>query len=67
MAYTFKTNFANKSNYGGKRSTDNIKYIVIHYTGNDGDSDENNGKYFKNNILYYTYNYDKFCEIYLKK
>lgn len=24
-------------------------------------------EYFKNNILYYTYNYDKFCEIYLKK
>lgn len=23
-------------------------------------------EYFKNNILYYTYNYDKFCEIYLK-
>ena len=33
-----KEYIANKSNYGGKRSTSDIKYIVIHYTGNDGDS-----------------------------
>ena len=51
MAYTFKTSIANKKNYGGVRSISNIKYIVIHYTGNDGDTDENNGKYFKNNIV----------------
>ena len=51
MAYTLKTNIANKNNYGGKRSTSAIKYIVIHYTGNDGDSDESNAKYFKNNIV----------------
>ena len=51
MAYTFKTNIANKSNYGSKRSTVNIKYIVIHFTANDGDTDENNGKYFKNNVV----------------
>ena len=51
MAYEFKTKIANKANYGGKRSTDKIKYIVIHYTGNDGDTDENNGKYFANNIV----------------
>lgn len=44
-----KTNLANKSNYGGTRSLDNIKYIVVHYTANDGDTDENNGKYFHNN------------------
>lgn len=46
-----KTNIANRKNYGGVRSTNSIKYIVIHYTGNDGDTDENNGKYFKNNVL----------------
>ena len=51
MAYTFKKKTANKANYGGKRSTDKIKYIVIHYTGNDGDTDENNGKYFANNSV----------------
>lgn len=41
---------ANKKNYGGKR-TKAIKFIVIHYTGNDGDTDENNGKYFANNVV----------------
>lgn len=41
-----KTNLAHRSNYGNKRSTSSIKYIVLHYTANDGDSDENNGKYF---------------------
>lgn len=51
MSYIFKTNIANKSNYGGKRNTGNIKYLVYHYTSNDGDSDENNGKYFHSNIV----------------
>lgn len=46
-----KTALANKSNYGGSRSTANIKYLVIHYTANDGDTDENNGNYFKNNVV----------------
>lgn len=45
-----KTNLANKKNYGGKRKLSNIKYIVIHYTANDGDTDESNAKFFKNNI-----------------
>ena len=49
MSYVLKTNLANKENYGGRRDTAKIKYIVVHYTGNDGDTDENNGKYFKNN------------------
>ena len=51
MSYTLKTNLANKSNYGSKRDTSSIKYIVIHYTGNDGDTDESNATYFKNNIV----------------
>lgn len=42
-----KTNIADKSNYGSKRSVANIKYIVVHYTGNDGDTDEANANYFK--------------------
>lgn len=46
-----KTNLANKNNYGSIRSTSSIKYIVIHFTANDGDSDEGNGNYFKNNIV----------------
>ena len=46
-----KTDLANKNNYGGSRNTSIIKYIVVHYTGNDGDTDENNANYFKNNIV----------------
>ena len=51
MSYVFKTNIANRKNYGGERATNRIKYLVYHYTGNDGDSDENNGKYFHNNVV----------------
>lgn len=51
MAYTLKTKTSNKSNYGAKRSLDKIKYIVIHYTANDGDTDEGNGNYFANNVV----------------
>ena len=51
MAYAYKTKLANKANYGSKRTTDKIKYIVIHFTANDGDTDENNGKYFANNVV----------------
>ena len=40
-----KVNLCNPINYGGKRSQP-IKYIVIHYTGNDGDTDEANAAYF---------------------
>ena len=46
-----KTNLANRKNYGEQRSTSDIKYIVMHYTANDGDTDENNGTYFHNNIV----------------
>ena len=42
---------ANKHNYGSKRNTRVIKYIVIHYTANDGDTAKANGNYFKDNIL----------------
>lgn len=46
MAYALKTDLANKSNYGSKRALSLIKYLVIHYTANDGDTDEANGNYF---------------------
>ena len=49
MSYILKTNYADKSNYGSYRKVSTIKYIVIHYTSNDGDTDESNAKYFKNN------------------
>lgn len=48
---TIKEYLANRKNYGEKRSLSSIKYIVIHYTANDGDTDEGNGKYFYNNYI----------------
>lgn len=51
MAYTLKKNTANRKNYGSARATSKIKYIVIHYTANDGDTDEANAKYFRNNVV----------------
>lgn len=46
-----KINIADSKNYGGSRVLSAIKYIVIHYTANDGDSDEGNANYFKNNVV----------------
>ena len=46
-----KTNLANRKNYGSARPAADIKYIVIHYTGNDGDHDEGNANYFKNTVV----------------
>lgn len=40
-----KTNLCNPANYGGLRAGP-VQYIVIHYTGNDGDTDEANAAYF---------------------
>lgn len=37
-----------KENYGNYRALNTIKYIVIHYTANDGDSALSNAKYFAN-------------------
>lgn len=46
-----KTDIANSKNFGGLRDLSSIKYIVVHYTANDGDTDENNGNYFENNTI----------------
>ena len=51
MGYVMKEHLANKANYGSKRDLSKIKYLVIHYTSNDGDSDEANGNYFANNVV----------------
>lgn len=51
MSYIYKKRIANRKNYGSQRSTSQIKYIILHYTANDGDTDENNGIYFKRNIV----------------
>lgn len=51
MTPIMKENLANRKNYGSARGAHNISYIVIHYTGNDGDHDEGNANYFKNNVV----------------
>lgn len=51
MAFKLKTLISNRKNYGSKRSTSLIKYLVYHYTANDGDTDEANAKYFHNNVV----------------
>lgn len=38
---------AHRTNYGASRSVATIKYIVIHYTANDGDKAWNNANYFQ--------------------
>lgn len=39
---------AKSVSYGNKRDKKSIKYIVIHYTGNKGDTARNNALYFAN-------------------
>jgi N-acetylmuramoyl-L-alanine amidase CwlA len=51
MGYILKKLIANIKNFGLKRALSKIEYIVIHYTANDGDTDEANAKYFKNNVV----------------
>lgn len=51
MSYEIKKRLANRANYGSKRDISKIKYLVIHYTSNDGDSDEANANYFANNVV----------------
>lgn len=57
MAYKLKKRLAHRANYGPKRVLSRIKYIVIHYTANDGDSDEGNTNFFQNNIKYASAHY----------
>ncbi len=45
-----KQRLAHRSNYGNARNVNTIKFLVIHYTANDGDTDEGNANYFANNV-----------------
>lgn len=52
MSYKFKEIWCNKGNFTeSNRKSSEIDTLVIHYTGNDGDTAENNGNYFKNNVV----------------
>lgn len=42
---------ANSGNIGGLRTKDDIKYLVYHYTGNDGDTAIDNAKYYRDNVV----------------
>lgn len=46
MGLKFKYKKAKSVSYGGTRSLNSIKYIIIHYTGNNGDTALNNATYF---------------------
>lgn len=51
MSYTLKEQLANPGNYGGSRNASQIRYLVYHYTGNDGDKAANNAAYFHWNTV----------------
>lgn len=51
MSYKLKELLAAPGNYGSSRVASQIKYIVIHYTGNDGDSAKNNAAYYQKNVV----------------
>ena len=51
-----KQSLASKENYGGRKFGPN-RYIVVHYTANDGDSDDSNAKYFRDNVVKASANY----------
>ncbi len=51
MSYIFKEQLAHPGNYGGTRTAGQIKYLVIHYTANDGDRAANNAAYYQNTVV----------------
>lgn len=52
MSYKFKEIWCNKGNFTeSNRKSSEIDTLVIHYTGNNGDTAEDNGNYFKNNVV----------------
>lgn len=51
MSYKLIEQLAASGNYGGSRTASQIKYLVFHYTGNDGDKAANNASYFQYNIV----------------
>lgn len=52
MDLVLKEKLANVTNYKAGRIGNRIEYIVIHYTANDGDTDEGNASYFARPGIY---------------
>lgn len=48
MELKINESLAKSISYGGMRDLNDVKYIVIHYTGNKGDTAQNNAKYYAN-------------------
>lgn len=42
---------ANGGNFGEGRKAEDIRYLVIHYTGNDGDTAAANARYYQNTVV----------------
>lgn len=51
MSLNIIEQLANSWNYGSSRKADQIEYLVIHYTGNDGDSAKNNAAYYQRTVV----------------
>ena len=51
MSYTLKERFAAAGNCGAPRSAQQIRYLVVHYTGNDGDTAEANAAYYQHTVV----------------
>lgn len=48
MAIKIYKKLAKSISYGGLRNRNSVRYIVIHYTGNKGDTAKGNASYFAN-------------------
>lgn len=51
MSLDINEHLARCGNYGGKRTAAQIQYLVIHYTGNDGDTAARNAGYYHNTVV----------------
>ena len=51
MSYQLKERLADPGNFGGSRPAEGIRYLVIHYTGNAGDTAAGNAAYFHRNTV----------------
>lgn len=51
MSYTLRGLLAAEGNCGGTRKAADIRYLVIHYTGNNGDTAANNAAYYQNHVV----------------
>lgn len=51
MSFLFREQLAAPGNYGGSRTASQIQYLIIHYTGNDGDNAASNAAYYHNTVV----------------